>query len=110
GGPDGTASHNVSDADATPGIFTLTMAREWITFWATGLGPVQPPGDLQTTSIRPSVTIGGAPAAVTFSGLAPGWVGLYQVNVQVPSGITYPAWLQFQFNGYRYNVWLSSQP
>jgi hypothetical protein len=30
------------------------------------------------------VTIGGAPAAVQFSGLAPGFVGLYQVNAQVP--------------------------
>jgi uncharacterized protein (TIGR03437 family) len=27
--------------------------------------------------------IGGAPAAVLFSGLAPGYVGLYQVNAQV---------------------------
>jgi uncharacterized protein (TIGR03437 family) len=25
------------------------------------------------------------PATVTFVGLAPGWVGLYQVNVQVPA-------------------------
>jgi uncharacterized protein (TIGR03437 family) len=32
------------------------------------------------------VTIGGVPARVTFSGLAPGFVGLYQVNVQVPPG------------------------
>jgi uncharacterized protein (TIGR03437 family) len=33
---------------------------------------------------QPSVTIGTVPAAVTFSGLAPGFVGLYQVNAQVP--------------------------
>jgi uncharacterized protein (TIGR03437 family) len=31
-----------------------------------------------------TVTIGGVPATPTFAGLAPGWVGLYQVNVQVP--------------------------
>jgi len=32
-----------------------------------------------------TVTIGGVPAYVSFAGLAPGWVGLYQVNVQVPA-------------------------
>jgi len=32
-----------------------------------------------------TVTIGGIPAAVSFSGLAPSFVGLYQVNVQVPA-------------------------
>jgi uncharacterized protein (TIGR03437 family) len=33
------------------------------------------------------VTIGGVPANVSFSGLAPGYVGLYQVNAQVPAGL-----------------------
>ena len=32
----------------------------------------------------PTVTIGGVSATVSFSGLAPGFVGLYQVNVTVP--------------------------
>lgn len=37
--------------------------------------------------LTPSVTatIGGMPAAVQFAGLAPGWVGLGQVNLQVPA-------------------------
>ncbi len=39
---------------------------------------------LSTTTTVPTVTIGGIPAAVSFSGLAPGFVGLYQVNVRVP--------------------------
>jgi len=34
------------------------------------------------------VTIGGQAAPVTFSGLTPGYAGLYQVNAVVPSGIT----------------------
>ena len=32
-----------------------------------------------------TVTIGGVPVTPSFAGLAPGWVGLYQVNVQVPA-------------------------
>ena len=31
-----------------------------------------------------AVTIGGVSAPAIFSGLSPGFVGLYQVNVQVP--------------------------
>jgi uncharacterized protein (TIGR03437 family) len=34
------------------------------------------------------VTIGGIPAEVQFSGLAPGFVGLYQVNARIPAGIS----------------------
>jgi uncharacterized protein (TIGR03437 family) len=34
------------------------------------------------------VTIGGTKAIVSFSGLAPGFVGLYQVNAEVPEGLT----------------------
>lgn len=61
--------------------------------FATGLGPVtnQPAtgapatsGPFATTTVTPTVTIGGVPAPVLFAGLAPGFVGLYQVNVQVP--------------------------
>ena len=38
-------------------------------------------------------TIGSAAATVSFAGLAPGWVGLVQVNIVVPPGLatgTYP--------------------
>jgi len=42
---------------------------------------------LSATKSAPSVTIGGVPAPVFFSGLAPGFVGLYQVNAQVPTGV-----------------------
>ena len=71
-------------------------AGNTVQIFCTGLGAVtnQPPtgspaGDtpFSETAIMPTVTIGGAPAQVTFSGLAPGYVGLYQVNVQVPAGL-----------------------
>jgi len=71
-------------------------AGSTVQIFCTGLGAVtnQPPtgspaGDtpLSETAITPTVIIGGAPAQVTFSGLAPGYAGLYQVNVQVPAGL-----------------------
>lgn len=42
---------------------------------------------LSNSVTPPSVSIGGQPATVTFSGLAPGFTGLYQVNVVVPTNI-----------------------
>ena len=69
---------------------------EFISIFCTGLGPVLPEvesGDVAPSipplaeTLTPLVNIGGIPALVTFSGLAPGFVGLYQVNVQVPPGV-----------------------
>jgi minor extracellular serine protease Vpr len=69
---------------------------QYIQFFLNGLGAVAPgtqpatgapsPGGTQlaTTVAQPAVTIGGQPASVAFSGLAPYLVGIYQVNVIVP--------------------------
>jgi uncharacterized protein (TIGR03437 family) len=43
---------------------------------------------LAHTKVDPTVSIGGQPATVLFSGLAPGFPGLYQVNAVVPTGIS----------------------
>ena len=67
---------------------------EALEIYATGLGPVDnpPPSGfpaelpLRQTLTQPAVSIGGEPAEVLFSGLAPGLVALYQVNVRVPAG------------------------
>jgi uncharacterized protein (TIGR03437 family) len=46
-----------------------------------------------TTSLQPTTpqqataTIGSVPAPVSFSGLTPGFTGLYQVNVQIPANV-----------------------
>jgi uncharacterized protein (TIGR03437 family) len=59
---------------------------------ATGFGPTSPPGITGNNSLNtlrntaaPVVTIGGAPAQVTFSGLSPQFVGVDQINAVVPS-------------------------
>ena len=39
------------------------------------------------TVATPTLTIGGAPAQILFSGIAPGNAGLYQVNTIIPAGV-----------------------
>jgi len=94
-----------------PGRNTRPAKRgEFISIFCTGLGDVtnRPPSGAagvvinpfwgltmpSTTISVPVASIGGIRAPVTFSGLAPGFVGLYQVNVQVldnaPSGDAVP--------------------
>lgn len=67
---------------------------EFLSIYGTGLGDVtnrpalgaaSPGSPLANTLITPTATIGGVDSKVLFSGLAPGFVGLYQVNVQVPA-------------------------
>ena len=68
---------------------------EQIAIFGTGLGPVTnmpatgaaaSDDPLSETTTQPQVTVGGVPATVTFSGLAPGFVGLYQINVEILEG------------------------
>jgi uncharacterized protein (TIGR03437 family) len=69
-------------------------AGETVLVYCTGLGAVASPpadgaaGNGQETLTTPAVTIGGTKAIVSFSGLAPGFVGLYQINVEVPAALT----------------------
>jgi uncharacterized protein (TIGR03437 family) len=91
----------VAAATATPGVFTITRDSGVLILWATGLGPVEPRGSLQVTTTSPTVLIDGEPARVLFSGLAPGWIGLYQVNVESRPSLSETAFLEFEFAGHR---------
>ena len=64
-----------------------------LVIYLTGLGPTSPavatgqPGPsnpLAVSQFQPTVTLGGANLPVLFSGLAPGMVGVDQINVSVP--------------------------
>jgi minor extracellular serine protease Vpr len=100
--------YTVPLATYSPGIFAVTdgvnnavisatnPAKRGgsIVIYANGLGPLstsQSSGDpasstqLVYTNATPTVTIGGSPAPPFFSGLTPGIVALYQVNVTVPA-------------------------
>jgi uncharacterized protein (TIGR03437 family) len=66
-----------------------------IQIYATGAGPTTPalgPGEaapasgnpLVLTQVQPAVTIDSKPAQVLFSGMAPGFVGVWQINAVVP--------------------------
>jgi uncharacterized protein (TIGR03437 family) len=50
-------------------------------------GQPSPLSPLAYTTTIPTVTIGGVNAPVSFYGLAPNIVGLYQVNITVPAGV-----------------------
>lgn len=76
-----------------------------VQIYATGLGKATPNGDpngallpagmlapadgsvLYNTVDLPLVTIDGIPATVSFSGIAPGNSGEYQINVTIPQGV-----------------------
>ncbi|HFB97740.1 MAG TPA: hypothetical protein ENJ62_01235 [Bryobacterales bacterium] len=107
-----TAPVTIPVGGVAPGVFTIPATGEgavliagtgrltsqqpaspgdYLEIYCTGLGPVEPfqPGSpLEQTVHRPEIAIGGVAAEeIPFSGLAPGFVGLYQVNVRVPPGV-----------------------
>ncbi len=110
------ASQQVSLADANPALFTLDNGTgnavvvnqdgsinsgqnpaprgSVVVLYATGEGQTKPAGVTGQGSQAPypapvlpvSVTMAGMPANILFVGEAPGFVGLLQINAQVPSG------------------------
>ena len=82
-------------AGTFPGLSTIpAKPGETIILWGTGLGatlPAAPLGSLvpvnqtDSTAALPSVTLNNAPVSVSGAALTPGAVGLYQVDIQIPS-------------------------
>jgi uncharacterized protein (TIGR03437 family) len=103
------AGLNLTPCSASLGPYEVcgqpAAVGDYLVLWVTGLGvttpngdpngiPIRtgaiPPGDgsvLYETPTKPTVTVGGIPVAVLYSGLAPGLPGEYQIDFQVPSGV-----------------------
>jgi uncharacterized protein (TIGR03437 family) len=100
------ATHQDYSYAVAPGTFpTLaTVAAkpgEVIILWGTGFGATTPatlPGNVTpsdqeyATSTPVTVTINGVPATVYGAALAPGFVGEYQVAIQVPASMPNGSW------------------
>ena len=93
-GQNAIAVHNADNTLVTSERPAVT--GETIYVYATGLGPVSnqpatgaagPLSPLARTPDLPVVTLNGMTCLVQFSGLAPGFVGIYQVNVRVPGAL-----------------------
>lgn len=97
-------------AGAINGLTTHpAKAGDVLIVYATGLGAVDTAvanggipdaGKIVNTTVMPTALIGGVPAQVLFSGLAPQFPGVNQLNIQVPAGVPSGSQpLQLQING-----------
>jgi uncharacterized protein (TIGR03437 family) len=88
----------VAPVGAIPGVTSRPATTgDVLTIYCSGLGAVSNTpasgavagsGSSLSSVLAPvSVTIGGQTAPFLFAGLSPGFVGLYQVNVQFPTGV-----------------------
>ncbi|HTR37173.1 MAG TPA: hypothetical protein VMH80_14810 [Bryobacteraceae bacterium] len=96
----GLGSILISKADGTvavAGPSASARTGDVLEVYCAGLGAVNSPPaageaasltSLSHTVLPVTATVGGVAAEVPFSGLAPGFVGLYQVNVTVPAGVS----------------------
>lgn len=102
----GAAQQQVAVASVAPAIFVVAgptvgalvnpdgtlngpnnpiTAGQLLIIYATGLGAVTPQGQYSVTSTPVLVVLNGQTVPVIFAGSAPGFPGVYQVNVTIPS-------------------------
>jgi len=89
------ALHGLTNTSITPA--SPAKPGEIIVVYCAGLGAVSPSvlsgtaappaGPNSTANANVTASIGGTSAAVQFAGLAPGYVGLYQVNMVIPTTV-----------------------
>lgn len=116
--PYGSLDQPITIQPTAPAIFSLTASQAAIinqdgslntsdnplsrgavlVIFCTGLGVTSAQGSLQTAVTPVSVVLGGASLQPAFAGLTPGFIGLYQVNVQIPQstppGLSLPLQLE----------------
>jgi uncharacterized protein (TIGR03437 family) len=104
--PYGTARQTVVVSAVSPAIFLVgeawavvnpdnslngpsaPVARgQYLVIYATGLGAVAAQGGVPRTTTPVTVVLNGTELPILYAGLTPGYPGLYQVNVLIPSGI-----------------------
>jgi uncharacterized protein (TIGR03437 family) len=96
---DGRGAPHLYDASYRP--VTQATPGQRVFFYAAGLGQTDPPGSIETGGaageplnrvlVMPEVWIGDIhvlQSDIAFAGLAPGFPGVYQVNVRVPDGVS----------------------
>lgn len=82
----------VGDPNMIPGANRPAKPGDTIVVYGIGCGPVDPAtpagvieGQVNSLQNKPTFRFGQTPATVLFGGLAPGFVGLYQFNLQAPN-------------------------
>jgi uncharacterized protein (TIGR03437 family) len=97
----GVAAYPSGDVIAQHADFSLVNAAspahpgEVLIMYLVGMGATNPStatgqqttGPLEPAVVQPIVMVGSQQAVVSFAGLTPGGIGLYQINFQVPAGV-----------------------
>ena len=103
----GTVDQQFTITDVAPALFTLAGAQaaavngdgtinsptnparrgDVLVLYGTGFGALVPQGAVMRTQVPVTATIGGAQVPVLFAGAAPGYPGLYQINLQLPAAM-----------------------
>ena len=97
----GVAAYPTGDVIAQHADFSLVNSTspahpgEVLIMYLVGMGATNPStptgqqttGPLEPAVVQPIVTVGSQQAVVSFAGLSPGGIGLYQINFQVPAGV-----------------------